>query len=125
MLKRIDLAYALNAHMAQGLTADKGIAVLDSRERRLLLQRNFLVTITRLRDELTLIVDSRDKVGRGISANLGEKSSAAEVTERLGQAAAKGLELKNRPERESRHQRSIEEIPELTKERSRSVDFGI
>ena len=38
MLKRIDLAYALNAHMAQGLTADKGIAVLDSRERRLLFE---------------------------------------------------------------------------------------
>lgn len=48
MLKRIGLAYALNAHMAQGLTADKGIAVMDSRERRLLSQRNFLVTISRV-----------------------------------------------------------------------------
>src|SRR3546814_17557863 len=26
MLKRMDLAYALNAHMAQGLTSDRGIA---------------------------------------------------------------------------------------------------
>jgi hypothetical protein len=27
MLRRLDLAYALNAHMAQGLTSDRGIAV--------------------------------------------------------------------------------------------------
>ncbi|MFX6258650.1 hypothetical protein ABTF80_21590, partial [Acinetobacter baumannii] len=45
MLARIDLAYALNAHMAQGLTSDKGIAVMDSRTRKLLSARNFLVTI--------------------------------------------------------------------------------
>jgi hypothetical protein len=45
MLARIDLAYALNAHMAQGLTSDKGIAVMDSRTHKLLSARNFLVTI--------------------------------------------------------------------------------
>jgi ATP-dependent exoDNAse (exonuclease V) alpha subunit len=54
MLKRLDLAYALNAHMAQGLTSDRGIAVMDSRERNLSNQQTFLVTITRLRDGLTL-----------------------------------------------------------------------
>lgn len=90
MLARIDLAYALNAHMAQGLTSDKGIAVMDSQTRKLLSARNFLVTITRLRDELTLIVDSRDKVAMGIDRNPGDKTSALEVTERLGAAAAKG-----------------------------------
>jgi len=90
MLARIDLAYALNAHMAQGLTSDKGIAVMDSRERRLLSGRNFLVTVTRLRDELTLILDNRDKVAVGLERNPGEKTSALEITERLGAAAAKG-----------------------------------
>ena len=52
MLKRIDLAYALNAHMAQGLTSDRGIAVMDSRERNLANRQTFLVTVTRLRDGL-------------------------------------------------------------------------
>ena len=125
MLKRIDLAYALNAHMAQGLTADKGIAVLDSRERRLLSQRNFLVTITRVRDELKLIVDSREKVGRGISANLGEKSSAAEVTERLGQAAAKGVRAAHVQAIKHAPQAEREKAPELAKERAKPFDFGI
>ena len=54
MLRRLDLAYALNAHMAQGLTSDRGIAVMDSRERNLANQQTFLVTVTRLRDGLTL-----------------------------------------------------------------------
>jgi conjugative relaxase-like TrwC/TraI family protein len=125
MLKRIDLAYALNAHMAQGLTADKGIAVLDSRERRLLSQRNFLVTITRLRDELTLIVDNRDKVGRGISTNLGEKTSATETTERLGLAAAKGRRAGQIQAANQEPQVGREKAPELTKERIKPFEIGL
>ena len=125
MLKRIDLAYALNAHMAQGLTADKGIAVLDSRERRLLSQRNFLVTITRLRDELTLIVDNRNKVGRGIATNLGEKTSAAETTERLGLAAAKGRRASQI--QATNHELPVEreKAPVLTKERIKPFEIGL
>ncbi len=120
MLARIDLAYALNAHMAQGLTSDKGIAVMDSRERKLLSARNFLVTITRLRDELTLIVDNRDKVELGIDRNPGDKTSALEVTERLGAAAAKGQEAgKARDE--------VQPKPELERsiERVRPFEIGI
>lgn len=44
----------------------------------------------RLRDEFTLIVDNRDKVEMGIGRNPGDKTSALEVAERLGVAAAKG-----------------------------------
>jgi hypothetical protein len=119
MLARIDLAYALNAHMAQGLTSDKGIAVMDSRTRKLLSARNFLVTITRLRDELTLIVDNRDKVELGIGRNTGDKTSALEVTERLGAAAAKGQEA-GKPQ-------EVEKHPELerTIERVKPFEMGI
>ena len=90
MLKRMDLAYALNAHMAQGLTSDRGIAVMDSRERNLANRQTFLVTVTRLRDGLTLIADNAEKLGRAIKSNSGEKASALEVTQRL-KAAAAGL----------------------------------
>jgi conjugative relaxase-like TrwC/TraI family protein len=91
MLQRLDLAYALNAHMAQGLTSDRGIAVMDSRERNLSNKQTFLVTITRLRDHLTLIVDNSDRIERAIISNEGSKTSALEVTERLKAAAAEGL----------------------------------
>lgn len=113
MLARIDLAYALNAHMAQGLTSDKGIAVMDSRERKLLSARNFLVTITRLRDELILIVDNRDKVEVGIGRNAGDKTSALEVTQRLGAAAAKGQEAardSGEPKRQPELERTLERV---------------
>jgi len=120
MIARIDLAYALNAHMAQGLTSDKGIAVMDSRERKLLSGRNFLVTVTRLRDELTLILDNRDKVAVGLERNPGEKTSALEITERLGAAAAKGQQA-GLPREE------LQPKPELerTIERVRPFEIGI
>ncbi|WP_298193689.1 hypothetical protein [Novosphingobium sp.] len=49
-----------------------------------------MVTITRLRNKLTLIVDKRDKVRMGIGRSPGDKTSALEVTERLGAAAGRG-----------------------------------
>jgi len=119
MLKRIDLAYALNAHMAQGLTSDRGIAVMDSRERNLSNQKTFLVTVTRLRDHLTLVVDSAAKLGGAVVRNKGEKASALEVTERLRDAAALGVS-KGRGEQPAR-----ESERELSREKVRAIDFGI
>lgn len=119
MLKRIDLAYALNAHMAQGLTSDRGIAVMDSRERNLSNQKTFLVTVTRLRDHLTLVVDSAAKLGGAVARNKGEKASALEVTERLKGAAALGVS-KDRDEQLGR-----ESERELSREKTRAADIGI
>jgi hypothetical protein len=90
MLERLDLAYALNAHMAQGLTSDRGIAVMDSRERNLANQQTFLVTITRLRDGLTLYVDNAGKLEAAVERNAGMKRSALETVDLLRDAAAKG-----------------------------------
>jgi len=121
MLKRLDLAYALNAHMAQGLTSDRGIAVIDSRERNLANRQTFLVTVTRLRDGLTLVADSAEKLGRAIKANSGEKASALEVTERLKTAAAKGIAQGKSKESAS----PAKDPPELVKERVKPFEIGI
>ncbi|NNM78041.1 conjugative relaxase [Sphingomonas sp. ID1715] len=80
MLKRLDLAYALNAHMSQGLTSDRGIAVMETSDRKLVNQQTFLVTVTRLRDQLTLIVDRAGAVERQLLRNSGGKTSALEAT---------------------------------------------
>ncbi len=102
MLRRLDLAYALNAHMAQGLTSDRGIAVMDSRERNLSNQQTFLVTITRLRDGLTLFVDNSARLEAAVERNTGMKRSALETVGRLRDAAAAGQEKgrASAPERE-------------------------
>ena len=88
MLGRVDLGYALNAHQAQGATADRGIAVMDSRERNLTNQRTFLVNATRVRDSLTLIVDNKEAVARGLARNPGDKTSALEAIGLLDTASA-------------------------------------
>lgn len=80
MLERLDLAYALNAHMAQGLTSDRGIAVIETSDRKLVNQQTFLVTVTRLREQLTLVVDRADPITRMLARNPGGKSSALETT---------------------------------------------
>ena len=91
MLKRIDLAYALNAHMAQGLTSDQAIAVMLSHERNLSNQRLFLVTITRVRDQLAFITDSIEKLTRQIANTPGNKTSALETASKIQPIAPPAL----------------------------------
>ncbi len=79
MLSRVDLAYALNMHMAQGITTDKAIGVMSSSERNLSNQRLFNVLVTRVRDALTLVVDNKDKLSRQLDHNPGDKTSSLET----------------------------------------------
>ena len=83
MLERLGLAYALNMHMAQGVTADNGIAVMGSREQNLSNQRLFNVTVTRVRDDLTLYTDDKERLTAAIERNSGDKTSALETVGRI------------------------------------------
>jgi ATP-dependent exoDNAse (exonuclease V) alpha subunit len=87
MLAKIDLAYALNAHMAQGVTSDHGIAVMDSRETRLANLRLALVTATRVRDSFHVVADDPDRLVRQLEGNRGDKTSALETTGAVPSAA--------------------------------------
>ncbi|MBX9829554.1 MAG: conjugative relaxase [Xanthobacteraceae bacterium] len=79
MLARIDLAYAYNAHMAQGMTADRAIVVMESRDTKLLTRQNFLVSVTRVRDELTVYVDRADRAKAKLELQSSEKRSALQT----------------------------------------------
>jgi conjugative relaxase-like TrwC/TraI family protein len=83
MLKRLDLAYALNMHMAQGMTADRGALVMGSDERFLANQRLAHVGLTRVREDLRVFTDDREKLIRQIERTSGDKTSALEVTGQL------------------------------------------
>lgn len=122
MLERLDLAYALNAHMAQGLTSDRGIAVMDSRERNLANQQTFLVTITRLRDGLTLFVDNAGKLEAAVERNPGMKRSALETVNQLRDAAATG---QAKGKASDRSQEPAREPPELDRSITKPFEIGI
>lgn len=79
MLARLGLAYAINMHQAQGMTADRGIGVMHSAERQLSSQRLAHVMVTRVRDDLTIFTNDRDQLLRSIQGNPGDKASALEV----------------------------------------------
>ena len=83
MLSRLDLAYALNAHMAQGVTADRAIGVMHSYESNLSNQRLTNVVVTRVRDDLVMVVDNQEKLERQLNRNPGDKTSALESLGRL------------------------------------------
>lgn len=84
MTERLDLAYAINVHIAQGITTDHGIIALRSSERRQLSERSFLVGLTRIADKVALVVDDGRKIERGVARNTGDKASALDVIGRAG-----------------------------------------
>ncbi|WCT75871.1 MobF family relaxase (plasmid) [Sphingomonas naphthae] len=88
MAERLDLAYAINVHVAQGVTTDHGMLALRSGERRLLSERSFLVALTRIADKVALFVDDGRAVERGVSRNAGDKTSALETIGQAGTGTA-------------------------------------
>ncbi|QSR17346.1 MobF family relaxase [Novosphingobium sp. KA1] len=79
MLERLDLAYTLTVHAAQGMTATNGILVMREEERELNSTRSFLVAATRVTDNLTLVVDNAEAIEWSITRNPGDKESAADI----------------------------------------------
>lgn len=84
MAERLDLAYAINVHVAQGVTTEHGIVAMRSAERKLLTERSFLVALTRVADRLGLVLDDGQKVEGHVTRNSGDKTSALDVV-RQGQ----------------------------------------
>ena len=79
MLKRMDLAYAINTHMAQGITNETVFSVMGARETNLSNARAFLVNHTRQQLDVRLFTDDKDKLVRQLESNRGDKTSALEA----------------------------------------------
>jgi len=79
MLERLGLAYAINMHQAQGMTTDKGIGVVHSAEAKLATQRLTYVMLTRVRFDMEIVTDNKERLLETISGNPGDKLSALET----------------------------------------------
>ena len=128
MLERLDLAYAVNAHIAQGMTAKDGIIMMSERERMLNTSASFLVAVTRIAENATLVTDNPSRVERQVESRTGEKSSAIETARENGHALPSATEKKDRelalertPERSEPGRGSSG--PDLS--RDRDYDFGM
>lgn len=79
MPTRLDLGYALNAHAAQGATADRAILVARADEGKLITPPLMAVLLTRARDDIHLITNSLDQLLGRAQRQPGEKVSATEI----------------------------------------------
>ncbi len=83
MLARLDLGYALNAHMVQGMTKPEAIEHISSRQTNLATQRTQNVLNTRATDDMRVVTDNLDALKTRLDHNAGNKSSAVEVVGRV------------------------------------------
>src|SRR3546814_6110338 len=72
MLKRIDIAYAINTHMAQAITNEPAFSVMGARDTNLSNARAFLVNHTRQPNDVRLFTDNKDKLVAQLDNNSGE-----------------------------------------------------
>jgi conjugative relaxase-like TrwC/TraI family protein len=80
MLRRLDLGYALNAHMAQGMTKPEAIEVISSAQRNLATQRTQNVLNTRATDDMHVVTNDLAALKLQLDRTPGNKTSALEVT---------------------------------------------
>jgi ATP-dependent exoDNAse (exonuclease V) alpha subunit len=72
-IKHIDYAYALTTHKAQGATFKNVIGIAESKQKLLTNQKNFYVTISRAKNNATLIVDNKDQIVKKLETSTGIK----------------------------------------------------
>ena len=78
-LRHIDHAWSSTVHGAQGATADRVIAVLDSSHGALTDQSTFYVEISRARHGAEILTDNREQLIEVLTADTGERPTAAEA----------------------------------------------
>ena len=98
-------AYANTVYRAQGQTAQRAIANLDSESGGLLNQKAFLVAISRHQQSLSIYTDSRGELERRLERHTGDKTSAIAEVERFGRARDALQQVENvRQQREAEGQ---------------------
>ncbi len=89
-LRHIDHAYSSTVHGAQGITADRVIAVLDSGHGALTDQATFYVEVSRARDEVVILTDNRQQLAETLEERSGMRMTALEA---VGEKEAAALAL--------------------------------
>ncbi|MDR1926184.1 MAG: hypothetical protein LBQ13_00640, partial [Endomicrobium sp.] len=78
-LKHIDYNYVTTSYSAQGKTSKNVILTLESYRTNLTTQKDFYVGISRVKNNLTIITDNKDKSLQALIGNTGVKIGASDV----------------------------------------------
>ena len=71
------------------------IAVIDSKEKNLATRRRFYIQISRVKTDLSLVVDSKEEAQKQISRFSGDKTSALETMEQASKRGEPMMDLGN------------------------------
>ena len=77
-LKHIDYGYCITVHSSQGKTFDNTIAAINNHP-LLNEQKSWLVTLSRHRNELTILTQDKQKLEKALIQNDGKQMSAIEL----------------------------------------------
>ncbi|NBW75860.1 MAG: conjugative relaxase [Sphingomonadaceae bacterium] len=83
MLERLDLGYALNAHMVQGMTKPEAIEHIASNQTHLASQRTQNVLNTRATEDMHVVTDDVGRLKAQLDRTPGDKTSALETVGKL------------------------------------------
>ncbi len=100
------------------MTAKDGIIMMSANEKQLNSTAGFLVAVTRIAENATLVVDNAQQVERDVAHNPGGKTSAIEATQNAPTP-------ENRDFGNEHHQPQIEPPTPPEIERTRDFDMGM
>ena len=102
-LQHFDYAFSTTAHASQGLTADSMIGILEATLPGLTNQQSLYVQLSRAKEDITVILDDKDRVIELLEKNSGEKVSALEALD-MPYLDKEGAEIDvNKMEEKERH----------------------
>jgi conjugative relaxase-like TrwC/TraI family protein len=79
LLKSIDYNYATTTYSAQGKTSKHAIVVVESYRTNLTNQKSFYVEVSRVKDDIQIITDDKNKTLDLLIKNTGDKTNAMEL----------------------------------------------
>jgi ATP-dependent exoDNAse (exonuclease V) alpha subunit len=82
-----DHGYARTVHSAQGQTADRVLAHVESHRANLVHQRSFYVSISRAKEQALVVTDNRQKLIEAVQERSGAKMAALDGVRQVGRAA--------------------------------------
>ena len=93
MLRRLDLGYALNAHMAQGMTKAQAIEVISSSQRNLATQRTQNVLNTRATDDMVVVTNNLEGLKQQLDRTIDNVVSNGHGSARQGGVAPQAVKV--------------------------------